>query len=290
MSARAELIRQRREAAFAAAAAQEEEKRLAEEERRLAEERQRLEEEKAAAAGVLSVSTLDRSLLRGLQLVHDSAALKAMAGEEGDEKELMYDEEDTLDLDFWEHGINPPDPIPLQEVTGEEGKFKKGSATQMAKLFNRCREWENAFFQLETKFMRRALLVHDLRRVFDMKRKEIKALQAKAAEDKMMDVAPSTAPSSDSTSSPSTSSPSTSSSSSVKVTTKKCGCAKSKCGGNCGCKGKGLGCTASCDCGGPGHCLNISSYPDNDEGIKQLAQAQAERATQMRKAMEARRA
>ena len=128
--------------------------------------------------------------------------------------------------------------------------------------------------------MPRALLVHDLRRVFDKKRKEIKALMEQLDGKGGDSSADASAPSD---SVDASSSSSSSSDSSVRVTDKACNCKRTICGGNCGCKKNKLGCGKSCVCGGPGRCLSHHSYPKTAEGERQLDEARSRRAEEVRR-------
>jgi hypothetical protein len=64
-----------------------------------------------------------------------------------------------------------------------------------------------------------------------------------------------------------------------RLTTKSCGCKSTYCeSASCGCKKAGAMCGIGCKCGGPGLCVNPSTYDDADQvekaraAIKKLAQ------------------
>ena len=133
-----------------------------------------LEEERkmlAAASGPM-VSTLERSLRGELQREHDEDAVAAIAAaiENLSVEELRVDEEDTVDVEFWEHGVVQPD-TPIDADAGKErAKAELRKAVTVIKL------QQAAFNELEMKFIKRAIYAHDLKRVYAKKRAQVKEL------------------------------------------------------------------------------------------------------------------
>ena len=223
-----------------------------------AEKAKRLEAA-AAAAGVVLDSTLDQSMKRNILIVHNPDDLVEELNrvfEGGWEEEVVkYDvEEEMIDRDFLDHDVEEPPRVNKKLFTTEEGKFKKTAGED---LFNLCKRWQQAFDDLEQKFIKRAAYAHDLRLAFDLKRKELKVAVAKQ-ETKSTSVRAAD---------------SSSSSSSSSAPKGKCGC-KTKCiSPNCGCRRSRLGCSLACGCGGGDGCLNARTHSDTPEGLETFTKA-----------------
>ena len=118
------------------------------------------------SGGVALMSTLDASLGRDLEKVGDLDTLVQVksAMNHLENVEIDYDEEDMLDVDFWEHGVVPPPPIAADV---DPKKLMKEA------LRTSCAEWETAFRQLEIKFIKRAIYAHDLKQLYASKRAQV---------------------------------------------------------------------------------------------------------------------
>jgi hypothetical protein len=205
---------------------------------------------KKLSVGGAQLSTMERSLGNNLREVHDADAVDEIleARPKLPEDKLQYDDEDLIDVDFWEHGVKEPQ-APEKDV---EKKWK-----------THAKDWEEAFRALEVKFIKRAIFAHDLKRVYAKKRAELKEAKqreevsssAAAAVDKKIESAVKRA-----------------------KAAKSCGC-KTGCPPACGCRSKGLGCSAGCDCLTV-NCLNPHTYDNDDAGRAALSAAQDARAKQ----------
>jgi hypothetical protein len=229
---------------------------------RAAEEAKRLEAE-AAAAGVSLESSLERSLERNLRIVHDPSELEEQLNKfhNGWDKDVVkYDlQEELVDRDFLDHGVKEPARVKKRDFTNEDGKFKKTAGEE---LFRQNKEWQKAYDALEQRFIQKACLAHDLRLVFDLKRKELKVLLANQQKTKAAPVRTAAAAAAASSSSSSSSTPK-----------KKCGC-KTKCSSpNCGCRRSGQGCSLTCGCGGEDGCANPMTHADTTEGLESFTKA-----------------
>jgi hypothetical protein len=198
---------------------------------------------------------LDASLGRDLDSVRDADALAEVRAAMDHLDDLDYDEEDLLDINFWEHDINDPEALP------EDLDYKKLRKGEAGLLCQRVAEWESAYRLLEAKFIKRALLVHDLRLAYAKKRNALK--DAMASVDKSSAVVVSTKAAARSAVAKA-------------KAAKPCGCSKG-CNSGCGCRKMGYSCSIACGCGTVG-CLNPLTYDDNDAGRAKLAEAQATKA------------
>ena len=125
-----------------------------------------------AGGGAALSSTLDASLGRDLDSVRDADALAEVRAAMDHLDDLDYDEEDLLDINFWEHDINDPEALP------EDLDYKKLRKGEAGLLCQRVAEWESAYRLLEAKFIKRALLVHDLCLAYAKKRNALKDAMA----------------------------------------------------------------------------------------------------------------
>jgi hypothetical protein len=208
-------------------------------------------------------STLERSLENNLRAEHDRDALVAVQEMYNDIKpeDLMYDDadvEDGEDVAFWDHGVSEPE----EKISAEKPTVK--DVTVLLK------QWVVAYRALEIKFLRRAIYAHDLRRVYEKKRQQLKVALAKADQSTQAAVMSEQKAVS-----------AVAYVTKVKaISTKACGCKTTNCeSASCGCKKGGLGCSIKCACSGAGNCCNPYSYPDTPEGEKKHEEAEdAERA------------
>ena len=211
-------------------------------------------------------SSFDRSLERHFKIVHDPDALAEVLSrvfdDRLDESLVKYDlQEELVDRDFLDHGVEEPPQVDKKEFTTEDGKFKNNSGEQLYRL---CKKWQNAFDVLEERFIKKACVAHDLRLVFDRKRKENKVLSAKVTPHLKKTVT-----------APVRTTAASSSSSSAPKSKGKCGC-RTKCSSpNCGCRRSGQGCSPACGCGGEDGCANPRTYADTDEGLESYTKALA---------------
>lgn len=216
-----------------------------------------LEEQMAAlSVGNSSLtSTLERSLGRDLESVRDADALESVRDAMNHLDDIDYGEEDLLDMNFWEHGVQDPAELP------KDLNFRKLKEGHAGLLFRRVAEWESAYRLLEAKFIKRALVAHDLRLAYAKKRQALKDALAGEAKSSAAVV-------------------STKAAARVAVAkakaAKPCGCSKG-CNSGCGCRKTGFGCSLSCGCGTV-CCLNPLTYDDDDAGQALLAAAQADKA------------
>ena len=174
---RAALLQQQR----AAAAAQE---RLAALVAKQEEERRAMEAEAAqAAAGVVLDSTLERSLRENLVIAHGE-----VLGELADEKEVQdliegnkYGEEDLIDAEFWESGVEEPADLDEGIIEALSGKKKENGnlvalgADSRKAILAALLQWKAAFTALDAKFIARALLARELKIVFAKKREQVRS-------------------------------------------------------------------------------------------------------------------
>jgi hypothetical protein len=292
---RAERIQAKKEAA--AAATEAERLRVEAEERRLAAER------RAQELGAIGQSTFDQSLLRGLNRAHDPEVLKEMVGDDDVDASLyMYDEEDLDDQEFWDHGVPIPAPFNPLEYTNEEGDYKKSSAATTKKLCETIKEKDAVIELLEIKYMKRALLAHDLRRVIQRKRDQIKQMEKEKQMEKKKEreeAQPSVSMQDDAESDEEdepverlSSAVSSRLVMSAPLTDKPCNCPKSMCSSlNCGCQKKGVAYGPACACGGAidCNCCNRNTYPNTPAGTDTFSRAMTKMTERGRAAMQARR-
>jgi hypothetical protein len=109
-------------------------------------------------------------------------------GELADEKELAdliegnkYAEEDLIDAEFWESGVEEPADLDQAIIEALDGEKKKGgnlialSAIDRKTILTTLLQWKAAFTALDTKFIARALLARELKVVFAKKREQVRS-------------------------------------------------------------------------------------------------------------------
>ena len=138
-------------------------------------ERKALEEEQAALSVVLD-STLERSLRENLVIAHGE-----VLGELADEKDVIdlieankYDEEDLIDAEFWESGVEEPAELD-EEIADAITQGKGLSKPQAKQIYATYTKWRAAYLALDTKFIARALLARELKVVFAKKREQVRS-------------------------------------------------------------------------------------------------------------------
>lgn len=217
-----------------------------------------MEEINEGMKGLAAASTLEKSLDRALDLAADVDAFDRIAmmmkDRHPEKDELMYKLEDQLSEEFWVHGV-------LEPVDPKKDDDKKWKA--------KCEEWKKAFLELETKFIRSAVLANDLKCVFEAQRAARKAAvksasvskdAAKVSEKKATDaiaVSAKTIAAAESI---------------LSVADKPCKCGTQCENRACGCKKAGKSCSSKCNCKRVG-CCNPSSYPETDAGELECASA-----------------
>ena len=149
---------------------------------RLEEERDALTAKRAAEEAALTAqlaalnndaplqTTLEHSLELNLEAEHVvvKAELRKRKADEQFLADLDYDEDDLIDAEFWESGVEEP---PELDTIVENGKkLKKEDAVL---LLQHCKKWIAAFRALDLKFVKRAALAHELKRVYAQKREQV---------------------------------------------------------------------------------------------------------------------
>jgi len=251
-----ELIKQRKERA-----------RIDEARAKLDEDTMALEE---AAASMNLGNSMEMSLQRGLRLqrsIDEGAyndAVKGMAAADEEAEKIMYDEDDTIDLQFWDSGVTPPNTADVLDIdVAKKLSAKEGKAMRAMIL-----KLEQAFRELDLKFVKRALYAYDLKQVYIKKRNLLKeTLQQLDNSNNDTDMVKTELVESKASAATSKASAEAATSSATamkaKLTRKKCGCPKNQCDhSSCGCRRRGDGCDSNCGCSGPGVCMNPHTYKD----------------------------
>ena len=140
----------------------------------IAERRRQIEEEERAAGAALE-STLDASLRAQLVLEHDASAdtlekIAALFDDETTLAEITPDEEDVMDEEFWETGIEEPDFAKMESTVDAAAGL---SSTQSKLLKKLIRGASASWCSLNVKFTKRAIYAYELKRIYSNKREQV---------------------------------------------------------------------------------------------------------------------
>jgi len=142
----------------------------------IAERRRQIEEEERAAGAALALdSTLDASLRAQLVLEHDASAdtlekIAALFDDETTLADITPDEEDVMDAEFWETGIEEPDFAKMEATVDAAAGL---SSTQSKLLKKLIRGASASWCSLNVKFTKRAIYAYELKRIYANKREQV---------------------------------------------------------------------------------------------------------------------
>ena len=223
-----------------------------------------------ALKGAPLSSSLERSLEEHMRVAHDEKAAESVRKAykdlyNGDSGELLVpDEEDSCDIEFWNHGVSTPD---TSKLLKEIGKGKGANADQVAELNEKIVLLEKSFAQLDYKFAKRSLYLYDFRIVYaKLRAKVLHITHVHRGCASRMCIADVFSLSlllvclfclcQLKTQEPIVTSASAQAKVSTFVKIKRCGCVKSKCStASCGCTKRGEPCDDACGCEGEGSCV-----------------------------------